>query len=40
WLLFSEETPVATFFGGAIILGAVLWHKAVDVNRSRRPPRA
>ena len=29
--------PIATFFGGAIILGAVLWHTAIDVNRSRPP---
>ncbi|MBX5048666.1 DMT family transporter [Rhizobium lentis] len=36
WLLFSEEPPVATYFGGAIILGAVLWHTAVDFNRGRR----
>ncbi|MBB3351667.1 EamA family transporter [Rhizobium lentis] len=37
WLLFSEEPPVATYFGGAIILGAVFWHTAVDFNRGRRP---
>nr|WP_205938768.1 DMT family transporter [Rhizobium leguminosarum] len=40
WLLFSEEPPVATFFGGAIILGAVFWHTAIDASRSRRPHRA
>jgi drug/metabolite transporter (DMT)-like permease len=40
WLLFSEQPPIATFFGGAIILGAVLWHTAIDFNRSRRPHRA
>jgi drug/metabolite transporter (DMT)-like permease len=40
WLLFSEQPPVATFFGGAIILGAVFWHTAIDVSRSRRPHRA
>ena len=35
-----RKPPVATFFGGAIILGAVLWHTAIDVSRSRRPHRA
>jgi drug/metabolite transporter (DMT)-like permease len=36
WLMFSEQPPVATFFGGAVILGAVLWHTAIDLSRSRR----
>jgi len=37
WLLFSEQPPLATCFGGAIILGAVFWHTTIDVNRNRRP---
>jgi drug/metabolite transporter (DMT)-like permease len=36
WLMFSEQPPVATFFGGGVILGAVLWHTAIDLSRSRR----
>jgi drug/metabolite transporter (DMT)-like permease len=38
WLLFSERPPVATFFGGAIILATVLWHTVVDLRHSRRAP--
>ncbi|OWO94437.1 EamA family transporter [Rhizobium esperanzae] len=37
WLLFSEQPPIATYFGGAIIIGAVFWHTAVDFNRNHRP---
>jgi drug/metabolite transporter (DMT)-like permease len=36
WLFFSERPPVATFFGGAIILATVLWHTFIDLKHSRR----
>ncbi|HEY0125161.1 MAG TPA: DMT family transporter [Rhizobium sp.] len=35
WLFFSERPPVATFFGGAIIIATVFWHTAIDLRHSR-----
>ncbi|TCR65588.1 EamA domain-containing membrane protein RarD [Bosea sp. BK604] len=38
WLLFSEQPPLATMVGGAIIFGAVVWHTATELRRARRNP--
>lgn len=38
WLVFTEETPVATLIGGAIILGALVWHSTHSMRREAIPP--
>jgi len=38
WLVFSEEPPVATLVGGAIILVALVWHSTHTMRREEIPP--
>lgn len=38
WLVFSEEPPVATLIGGAIILIALVWHSTHSMRREEIPP--
>jgi drug/metabolite transporter (DMT)-like permease len=38
WLVFSEEPPVATLIGGAIILVALIWHSTHSMRREEIPP--
>ena len=38
WLVFSEEPPLATLVGGAIILVALVWHSAHSMRREPIPP--
>lgn len=38
WLVFSEEPPVATLIGGAIILIALVWHSTHTMRREEIPP--
>lgn len=38
WLVFSEEPPVATLVGGAIILVALVWHSTHSMRREEIPP--
>lgn len=38
WLVFSEEPPVATLIGGAIILAALVWHSTHSMRREEIPP--
>mgnify|MGYP001187642901 CR=1 FL=1 len=35
WLAFSEEPPVPTLIGGAIILGALVWHSTHSLRREK-----
>jgi drug/metabolite transporter (DMT)-like permease len=37
WLVFSEQPPVATLIGGAIILGALIWHSTHTMRREKIP---
>jgi drug/metabolite transporter (DMT)-like permease len=37
WLVFSEEPPVATLIGGAIILIALIWHSTHTMRREPIP---
>ena len=39
WLLLAELPPAASFFGGALVLAAVLTHAGLDVARSRSAAR-
>jgi drug/metabolite transporter (DMT)-like permease len=36
WLFLGEVPPAASLIGGAIVLSAVFWHAARDLNQSRR----
>jgi drug/metabolite transporter (DMT)-like permease len=36
WLLFSEQPPVATLIGGAVILTAVVWYTISELRRARQ----
>lgn len=38
WLVFTEEPPVATLVGGAIILVALVWHSTHSLRREEIPP--
>lgn len=38
WLVFTEEPPVATLVGGAIILIALVWHSAHSMRTESIPP--
>ena len=38
WLVFTEEPPVATLIGGAIILIALVWHSTHSMRREEIPP--
>lgn len=38
WLVFTEEPPVATLIGGAIILVALVWHSTHSMRREEIPP--
>ncbi|MGV3552427.1 DMT family transporter [Rhizobium sp.] len=38
WLVFTEEPPVATLVGGAIILIALVWHSTHSMRREAIPP--
>ena len=38
WFAFSEEPPVATLIGGAIILVALVWHSTHTMRREAIPP--
>ncbi|MCB1444381.1 MAG: DMT family transporter [Rhizobiaceae bacterium] len=38
WFVFSEEPPVATLIGGAIILIALVWHSTHTLRREEIPP--
>ena len=38
WLVFTEEPPVATLIGGAIILVALVWHSTHSMRREDIPP--
>ena len=38
WLVFTEEPPVATLVGGAIILVALIWHSTHTMRREEIPP--
>jgi drug/metabolite transporter (DMT)-like permease len=38
WLVFSEEPSVATLFGGAIILVALVWHSTHTMRKDAIPP--
>jgi drug/metabolite transporter (DMT)-like permease len=38
WLIFTEEPPVATLVGGAIILIALIWHSTHSMRREEIPP--
>lgn len=38
WLIFTEEPPVATLVGGAIILVALVWHSTHSMRRGEIPP--
>lgn len=38
WLIFSEEPPVATLIGGAIILVALVWHSTHTMRNEAIPP--
>ena len=38
WLVFSEEPPVPTLIGGAIILVALVWHSTHSLRREEIPP--
>jgi len=37
WLIFSEEPPVPTLIGGAIILVALVWHSTHSLRREKIP---
>lgn len=37
WLIFSEEPPVPTLIGGAIILAALIWHSTHTMRRVKIP---
>jgi len=38
WLVFTEEPPVPTLVGGAIILVALVWHSTHSMRREEIPP--
>jgi drug/metabolite transporter (DMT)-like permease len=38
WLIFTEEPPVATLIGGAIILVALVWHSTHSMRSEPIPP--
>jgi drug/metabolite transporter (DMT)-like permease len=38
WLVFSEEPPVPTLVGGAIILVALVWHSTHSMRQEAIPP--
>lgn len=38
WLVFTEEPPMATLVGGAIILIALVWHSTHSMRREEIPP--
>jgi drug/metabolite transporter (DMT)-like permease len=38
WLVFTEEPPVPTLIGGAIILVALVWHSTHSMRREEIPP--
>ena len=38
WLVFTEEPPVPTLIGGAIILIALVWHSTHTMRREEIPP--
>ena len=38
WLIFSEQPPVATLVGGAIILVALIWHSTHTMRNEAIPP--
>jgi drug/metabolite transporter (DMT)-like permease len=37
WLVFSEQPPVPTLIGGAIILAALVWHSTHTLRREKIP---
>jgi drug/metabolite transporter (DMT)-like permease len=37
WLIFSEQPPVPTLIGGAIILVALVWHSIHTTRREEIP---
>jgi drug/metabolite transporter (DMT)-like permease len=37
WLVFSEQPPVPTLVGGAIILAALVWHSTHSLRREKIP---
>ena len=38
WLVFSEQPPIATLIGGAIILIALIWHSTHSMRHEAIPP--
>lgn len=38
WLIFTEEPPIATLVGGAIILIALIWHSTHSMRSETIPP--
>lgn len=37
WLIFADRPPVPTLIGGAIILGALIWHSTHTMRRDKIP---
>ena len=38
WLVFTEQPPVPTLIGGAIILVALVWHSTHSMRKEAIPP--